>query len=98
MTLPAIVLGFVIASLIGSVFHLWRGGSLLRLVMYIVFSWVGFWLGNYVANRFGISFWKIGSLQVGMGILFSLAVVGFGYWLSLVQHMDPTAPTKPGNK
>ncbi len=94
MTFPAIILGFVIASLIGSLFHLWRGGGLLRLILYIVFSWTGFWLGQYVAARYSITFWSVGSLHVGMGVIVCLCVLGFFYWLSLIQNADLDADKK----
>jgi len=35
MTLPAFLLGFVLSTLYGAAFHLWRGGSIGRLFFYL---------------------------------------------------------------
>ena len=46
MTLPAFILGVALSTLIGAAFHFWRGGSLGRLLLYLVLGWVGFWIGH----------------------------------------------------
>ncbi len=98
ITLPAVILGIVISSLIGALFHLWRGGGPLRLLLYLVLSWVGFWLGHIAATQLGWTFWSVGPLHLGMAILGCIAVLGFGYWLSLIQGAAPQKPTKKGLK
>jgi len=85
VTSPAIVLGFVISSLFGALLHLWRGGSPWRLLLYIVLSWAGFWVGHFLASALDWTFWNIGPLNVGLASVVSLFVLGIGYWLSLVQ-------------
>ena len=42
MTLPGVVFSFFMALLLGSLLHLWRGGSLYRLLLYLVLSVIGF--------------------------------------------------------
>jgi hypothetical protein len=90
MTLPAVLFGVVLSSLFGALFHLWRGGSLGRLLLYIVLSWGGFWGGHALATQMGWSFGSVGSLRVGMGTLGSLLCLGVGYWLSLIQVEKPS--------
>ena len=92
MTIQSILLGFLLATLYGAAFHLWKGGSLWRMVLYLMFAWGGFWIGHFVANALGWNFLRVGSLNVGLGTMTSLLVLGIGYWLSLVQ-ID-TNPTK----
>jgi hypothetical protein len=82
MTFPAIVFSFFIATLLGSLLHLWRGGSLIRLLLYLALSLIGFFVGNFLAQAFAIRFIKVGTINLGMGILGSLALLGLGYWLS----------------
>ena len=65
MTLPSILLGVVLSSLYGAAFHLLRGGSLVRLILYIVLSWVGFWTGHVFAEMMGWSFVRVGALNAG---------------------------------
>ncbi|HAF49380.1 MAG TPA: hypothetical protein DCL08_09130 [Anaerolineaceae bacterium] len=84
MTFPAVVFSFFIAMMFGSLLHLWRGGSLGRLVLYLVFSLIGFFGGHFLAGMLGIEFLDLGTIHLGMGILGSLLLLALVYWLSLV--------------
>lgn len=84
MTFPAVVFSFFIAMMFGSLLHLWRGGSLGRLVLYLVFSLVGFFAGHFLAGKLGIEFLDVGTIHLGFGILGSLLLLALVYWLSLV--------------
>jgi hypothetical protein len=84
MNTPILLLGFVISTLYGAAFHYWRGGSLMRLVLYVVLSWAGFWVGNYVGGMLNFTFWSIGILHAGAATIGSLLFLLGGYWLSLV--------------
>jgi hypothetical protein len=84
MTFPAVVFSFFIAMMFGSLLHLWRGGSLGRLVLYLVFSLVGFFGGHLLAGMLGIEFLDLGTIHLGMGIFGSLLLLALVYWLSLV--------------
>jgi ABC-type transport system involved in cytochrome c biogenesis permease subunit len=59
MNSPAVYLGFLIASLIGLLFHAVRGGSLGRLLLYVVTAWIAFFLGHSLAGLMG---WEAGRL------------------------------------
>ncbi|HTX79035.1 MAG TPA: hypothetical protein VMC62_05175, partial [Longilinea sp.] len=85
MNLPSIILGCLFATLYGALFHLWRGGSFFRLLLYILFGWIGFWIFNFLAGFWGWTFLSIGSLRLGAASLGSLFVIGFGGWLSMVK-------------
>jgi len=89
MTFPAIIFSFFLAAMFGSLLHLWRGGPLWRLVLYLVLSEAGFFIGHALAAFFSIDFVKLGSINLGFGILGSLAFLGLGYWLSLVDYQNP---------
>lgn len=86
MTFPSIILGMVVSSLIGAGFHLILGGNLGRLILYLILSWVGFWTGQFLASILGWTFFSVGPLHLGMGLLVSLVVLLAGYWLSLVKR------------
>lgn len=88
MTLPAFLFGLLVSTLYGAAFHVWRGGSFWRLVLYIFLSWGGFWAGHFLGGRMALEFGKIGPLQLGMGTLFSMIFLGVGYWLSLVKVQE----------
>lgn len=85
MTLPAFLFGMVLATLYGSLFHLWRGGGLGRLMLYIALSWIGFWFGHFFGDQIGWTLISVGPLRAGIATLSSLVLLGVGYWLSLVK-------------
>ena len=85
MTFPAFILGFIISTLPGALFHVWKGGGLGQLILYIVLGWIGFWGGVLLGSLSGLAFWRIGPLNVGMGLLGSIALLGVGYSLSSIQ-------------
>ena len=81
MTFPAFVFSFFLALLFGSLLHLWRGGSLVRLLLYLVLSVLGFFGGHFAANLLSFHFIRVGTINLGIGILGSLVMLGLGYWL-----------------
>jgi uncharacterized membrane protein YeaQ/YmgE (transglycosylase-associated protein family) len=85
MTLPAIIFGLLLSTLYGTAFHLWRGGSGWRLILYLVLGWAGFWLGQFIAMQLGWTFASLGSLHLGLATLMSAIFLFGGYWLSLVE-------------
>jgi len=85
MSIPALFLGLVLSSLYGALFHLWRGGHAGRLLLYLILSWLGFWIGQFLGNLMNISFDILGQLHVVSASLGSIVFLLVGYWLSLVQ-------------
>jgi len=85
MTLPSILFGLLIALLIGSLFHLLRGGGLGKLVLYLILSVTGFAAGHFLGEWCGWIFFQIGPLDVGMAIVGSLVFLGVGDWLSRIE-------------
>ncbi|BAJ63503.1 MULTISPECIES: hypothetical protein [Anaerolinea] len=86
MTLPALLFGFLVATLMGAAFHLWKNGGLGRLILYLLLAWIGFWTGHIVANALGWHFLSVGPLRFGMAVLSALLFLGVGHWLSLVKN------------
>jgi hypothetical protein len=89
MSLPALLFAFLLATAYGAAFHLWRGGGAGRLMLALFLAWSGFAAGQVVADSLGLSFVRVGAVQVGAGTVVSLAFLFLGYWLS-------QAPEKPG--
>jgi hypothetical protein len=85
MTLPAFLIGIVISSLYGALFHLWRGGGLGRLALYLMLAWLGFWMGHFVGDFFGFTFFSLGPLHTGTATLGAFLTLGLGFWLAKVQ-------------
>ncbi len=85
MTLPAFLFGLLISSLYGAAFHLWKGGGPGRLLLYLLLSWAGFWLGHFIAGWVGLTLASVGPVRVGAGTIGSLIFLFVGHWLSLIQ-------------
>jgi hypothetical protein len=81
MQLPVVLLGLVIALLIGFLFHILRDGNGLRLLMYLGLSILGFALGQWVSMAGGWKLYMLGALDIGMGIIGSILVLAGGDWL-----------------
>ena len=85
MTIPAILFGIVLSSIYGTAFHYWKGGSLNRLFLYVILSWLGFWTGHIVGGGLGWSFAAAGPINAGMATLVSTVFLFVGEWLSRVE-------------
>ncbi len=90
MSIPTLILGLILSTLYGALFHLWRGGSAGRLLLYLFLAWTGFWLGQLVGNLLNVSFDLVGQLHLLTSSLGSVIFLAIGYWLSLVQAEPKT--------
>lgn len=81
MSFPSVLFGFILSILFGSAFHLWRGGSLGRLIIYIVLSVSGFWGGHLIASSLGWTFDLYGDLHLLTGTVTCILVLSIGHWL-----------------
>jgi hypothetical protein len=82
MTLPTLLFGFLLSTAYGAAFHLWRGGGAGRLLLDLLLAWSGFAAGQILGDSLGLSFARLGSLQIGMATISSLVFLFVGYWLS----------------
>jgi hypothetical protein len=82
MTAPAMIFSFLLATLYGSAFHLWKGGGLGRLVFLLILSWVGFYLGHLAGSRWDLPFLMIGPVNGGFGSLGSIFLLFIGNWFT----------------
>jgi hypothetical protein len=85
MTFPALIFGLVVSTLYGAAFHLWQGGGAGRLALYIVLSWIGFWIGHLAASFLGWRFLSVGPVNLGLATILALIFLAGGHWLSLVE-------------
>jgi hypothetical protein len=83
MTLPALLLGFVLSTLLGAAFHLWKGGGAGHLLLDLALGWAGFWGGHYLGNLIGLTIGRVGPLQVGMATVMAIIFLLVGHFLSL---------------
>jgi len=62
--MPGAALGLLIASILGLLFHLARGGSLPRLALYVMTAWISFFAGQFVSSWIGWEAWRVGTLNL----------------------------------
>lgn len=85
MTIPALLFGILISTLMGAGMHVVVGGSPWRLGLFIFLGWVGFWAGHLLGAALGLTFLAVGPLNLGVALLGGILLLLIGYWLSLVQ-------------
>ena len=85
MTLPVVLLGLVIALLIGFIFHILRDGNGRRLLLYLGLSVLGFSLAQWISMASGWKLYQLGALDIGMGVIGSLFLLAIGDWRSRIE-------------
>lgn len=75
MTLPGALLGWLLASAVGLGFHLIRGGSLGRIVLYLLASWMGFFTGHFFGELAGWRLLRVGSINLFPSLLGALVAL-----------------------
>lgn len=68
---------FILATLLGALFHLIVGGDARRLALFLLAGWFGFAIGHLVGVALEINIFNIGTLRVlpaGIGSLIALIV------------------------
>ncbi len=83
MTIPALLFGLLVSTFLGAGFHLWRGGNLGRLILYILLAWSGFWAGHLMSEWLDFHSMSVGPLNLGTAIIGSIVFLWVGYWLSM---------------
>ncbi len=91
MQLPIVLLGLIIALLIGFIFHILRDGNALRLLSYLGLSILGFALGQWISLIVGWQLFMLGALDVGMGVIGSILILASGDWLSRIKPKNKSS-------
>jgi uncharacterized membrane protein YeaQ/YmgE (transglycosylase-associated protein family) len=86
MTIPLLLFALLIALLCGAVFHILRGGSGWRLLLYLVLSVLGFAVGQALSMWRGWQLLTFGALDMGAGLIGSLIFLVLGDWLSRIEN------------
>lgn len=83
--IPGITIILLFALLIGFIFHFWKGGGILRLVFILIFSVVGFGIGQWVGFSLDSNILKIGWVYLGFGVLGSIVFSLLAIWLTNIR-------------
>jgi hypothetical protein len=88
MTLPLTLFALLIALLAGALFHILRGGSGWRLLLYFVLSVLGFAAGQALSMWRGWHLLTFGALDVGVGLIGNFIFLVAGDWLSRIENKN----------
>ncbi|HQU36640.1 MAG TPA: hypothetical protein PLR65_08640 [Anaerolineales bacterium] len=88
MTIPSLLFALLIALLLGSLYHLIRGGGFWRFMLYLGLSVLGFAAGHLVGLWQGWTLFPLGSLNLGMSSLGSIILLVIGDWLSRIEPKE----------
>lgn len=69
---PTTVFAFVVATLIGALFHLIVGGNARRLALFLMAGWAGFLLGHMGGKSLGFEGFAVGELHFIPAVIGSL--------------------------
>lgn len=69
VTLQGFILGLTIASACAFLFHILRGGSLKRLVIYLASAWIGFFSGHLLSELINWQLLRLGSINLFPALL-----------------------------
>ena len=82
--LPGLLLIIFVSFAVGLGFHLWKGGSIFRMLFLIFFALIGFGIGQWIGNQVNSTFLLVGWVQLGFGTIFSLIISFVSVWLSKI--------------
>jgi hypothetical protein len=82
MILPTLFFALMTALFYGAIYHLIRGGSFWRLLLYLFLSVFGFAMGHLLGVWRGWVLFPIGTLNLGLSSIGSLLVLILGDWLT----------------
>lgn len=103
MTLQSVLLGFVIATACGLLFHLVRGGPISRIGLYLLAAWIAFWAGQLLSLLTGWTWGRLGTLNLVpalaatlLGLLAASVLAGSpGAWKRLLEPHDEPPDDDP---
>ena len=88
MTLPTLLFALLVALLYGALYHLIRGGSFGRLLLFFILSSIGFAIGHLVGLWRGWIWIPLGAINLGLSSIGSLLTLIFGDWLTRIEGRE----------
>ncbi len=82
---PGFLLMLLISMAIGLFVHLWRGGSVLRMLVLVLITMLGFMMGHWIGQKANSTFLVIGWVQLGWGVILAVLAALVGAWLTEIK-------------
>lgn len=79
---PTVTFAFVVATLIGALFHLVAGGDARRFALFLLVAWFGFGMGHVLGVSLDIGFLVVGPLQMGVAVVGALSALLIARYLT----------------
>ncbi len=79
---PVFAFACIIATMYGLGFHIIMGGDARRLVLFVVTSWIGFLLGQYIGGSLQIDLLRIGVVHMLPATIATFALLIFAHILT----------------
>ena len=79
---PVFAFACIVATMYGLGFHIVMGGDARRLVLFVVTSWIGFLLGQYVGGSLQIDLLRIGVVHLLPATVAAFALLIFAHILT----------------
>lgn len=76
-----LVLGFLLSSIYGAAFHLIFGGSLKRILVYLMAAWAGFFIGQFIGDFLNFEFLKLGKIHLVSASIGAWVMLLVTWWL-----------------
>jgi hypothetical protein len=96
MTIFAFILGFVIATILGALFHILRAGSIRRMGLNILTANISFFLGHLFSELVKWQSLRLGSLNLFPAAL--AAILGLILTTALTGQELPAQPPSPRSR
>ena len=77
----ALVLGFLLATIYGAVFHLVFGGTVKRLILFLAAAWLGFFIGQFAGDFLNFEILKLGKIHLLSATLGAWLMLFAAWWL-----------------
>ncbi len=69
---PSLVFSALLSTACGLIFHILRGGNLLRLLILMLAAWIGFAIGQLIGSLTDWPLLRVGEVYVLQGLIGSL--------------------------
>lgn len=79
---PNLFIGILASALTASLFHLWKNGGPGKLIIYLIFAFLGYLLFSAIFALVEIEVFRIGPYDPGAGMIGAVIFLFFSHWLT----------------